>query len=251
MLLVDHDQADVGQRRKDRGARPDAHTCRARAQAQPLGAALGVAEPRMQDGDHVSESPPEAPDGLRRERDLGDHYDRAATSRKSSMNRLQVDLGFARAGHSVKQEGPVLFGAAALADSEQNLFQCSALIGVQARCLRLFFRGVRAIWPPADRTRHELHEAAILEPPQSRGAKLGRNGRAICKQPLEHRALPGREASARDERPMPSLGQLCDQHLARARRSSRAWRQHQAQRPGQRRAILRCHPAGQPHQIDG
>ena len=78
MLLVDDDQADVGERREHRRARPDADARLARAQPEPLVVALALTEPRVQHRDDVAEARLEPPDGLGREADLGHEHDRAA-----------------------------------------------------------------------------------------------------------------------------------------------------------------------------
>ena len=87
MLLVDDDQADVGERREHRRARPDADPRLAAAQPQPLVVALALAERRVQDRDDVPEARLEAPERLRRERDLGHEHDRAAPGGERRLRR--------------------------------------------------------------------------------------------------------------------------------------------------------------------
>ena len=103
VLLVDHDQAEVADRREDRRARADRDPRLAGAQAAPLVVALALAERRVQQRDRVAEARLEAPDGLRRERDLGHEHDHALAALERRGGRAQVDLGLARAGDAVQQ----------------------------------------------------------------------------------------------------------------------------------------------------
>ena len=103
VLLVDHDQAEVAQRREDGRARPDADARLAAAQPLPLVVALAVGEGRVQDGEAVAEPGPEARHRLRRQADLGDQHDRPLAPRQRRLDRGEVDLGLARAGDAVQQ----------------------------------------------------------------------------------------------------------------------------------------------------
>ena len=95
MLLVDADQAEVRHRREDRRAGADDDRRLARDDPLALVAPLGVGQPGVQDGDAVAEARLEAPERLRRQRDLGDEHDRAAPARERRRAGLQVDLGLA------------------------------------------------------------------------------------------------------------------------------------------------------------
>ena len=103
VLLVDHDQAEVGDGREHRRARPDADPRLALAQPPPLLVALGRGHPRVQHGDGVAEARGEAREDLRRERDLRDQHDRAPPLRERRLGGPQVDLGLAGSGHPVQQ----------------------------------------------------------------------------------------------------------------------------------------------------
>jgi hypothetical protein len=103
VLLVDDDEADVGQRREHRRARPHAHPGLAATQPRPLVVAFTPAQRRMEHGHHVAEAGLEAAQRLRGEGDLGDQDDGRAPGIKRRLHRLQVDLGLARAGDSVQQ----------------------------------------------------------------------------------------------------------------------------------------------------
>ena len=78
VLLVHHDQADVFDGSEHGRARPDADARLALAQAAPLRVALRGAQLRVEHRDGLAEAVDEAPDDLRRERDLRDQHDHAA-----------------------------------------------------------------------------------------------------------------------------------------------------------------------------
>ncbi len=78
MLLVDHDQAEVADRREDRRAGPDADPRLARAQTHPLVEARARRQSRVKHGDLLAEALAEACEGLGSERDLRHEHDRRA-----------------------------------------------------------------------------------------------------------------------------------------------------------------------------
>ncbi len=104
MLLVDDDQAEAGDRREDRRARPDADPRLAVAQPVPLVAALAGSEARVQDRDRVAEARDEARDRLRRHPDLGHSDDHPAAALQRRLGGGEVDLGLARAGDPVQEQ---------------------------------------------------------------------------------------------------------------------------------------------------
>ena len=104
VLLVEHDHAQVVERREEGGARADRDRRRAEAQALPLRDALGGAEPAVQDGELVAEARAQAADDLVRERDLGDEHERLPAARERALDRAQVDLRLAAAGDAVQEE---------------------------------------------------------------------------------------------------------------------------------------------------
>ena len=77
VLLVDHDQPEVGDRREHRRPRADGDPRAPGAQPAPLVVALALAQRRVQQRDGVAEARLEARDGLRRERDLRHEHDHA------------------------------------------------------------------------------------------------------------------------------------------------------------------------------
>ena len=66
MLLVDDDQAEIGERREHGRARPHADPRRTRSEPAPLVEALAGGERRMQHRDPVAEARAEAMKRLRR-----------------------------------------------------------------------------------------------------------------------------------------------------------------------------------------
>ena len=106
VLLVDHDQAEIAHRREDGRARPDADPGLARsAGAATRRSARPPACAEWSSATRVAEAAPEAIHRLRGEGDLGDEHDRAAAAGERLPGGLQVDLGLARAGHAVEEEG--------------------------------------------------------------------------------------------------------------------------------------------------
>ena len=83
MLLVDDDDPEVRHRREDRAAHADADARLAAAEALPLRVPLGGGEARVQDRDVVAEARAEAPDELRRERDLRHEHERASPAARA------------------------------------------------------------------------------------------------------------------------------------------------------------------------
>ena len=104
VLLVDHDQAEVLDRREDRRARADADARLPGAKAPPLVVALPEREARVEHGDRVPQALDEAPHHLRRERYLGNQHDRPATLLERAAGGAQVELGLARPRDAVQQQ---------------------------------------------------------------------------------------------------------------------------------------------------
>jgi len=132
VLLVDHDQPDVAQRREHRRARPHADAGLAAAQAQPLLLAFALAKARMEHGDDVAEAGLEAAHRLWRQPDLGHEDDRPAPRGQSRLNRPQVHLGLARPGHTVEQEA-LGRAMARLSERAKHGIECAALLAGQSR----------------------------------------------------------------------------------------------------------------------
>ena len=91
VFLVDHDQADVAERREDRQPRPDDDVDLAGADAPPLVGTLTFAEPRMDERDARVEIRSEPVDQRERQCDLGDQQQRRAAQLERRGDRLDID----------------------------------------------------------------------------------------------------------------------------------------------------------------
>src|SRR5690606_40359818 len=90
VLLVHDDDADVSQRCENGRSGSDDHVEEAVAQAAPGVESLARAHPRVENSDPIAEMASEAPDGLRRERNLGHQDDaRAALRSEEHTSELQ------------------------------------------------------------------------------------------------------------------------------------------------------------------
>src|SRR5207237_1748272 len=115
VLLVDDDEADALERRKDGRARADDDVDVAAADALPLIVALAVAEAAVLNGDAVAERRAEERGRRRRERDLRDQHQDAASGIADGSRETNVDLGLAAAGDAVQQRDAELAGLGQLA----------------------------------------------------------------------------------------------------------------------------------------
>ncbi len=106
MLLVDHDQPQLGDGREHSRARPHADPRLALAQPPPLLVALPGGHARVQHRDGVAEPRAEARHDLRRQGDLRHHHDHAPPAGERLLGRPQVHLGLAGAGDAVQQRAP-------------------------------------------------------------------------------------------------------------------------------------------------
>ena len=191
MLLVNHDQANVVERREHGGAGTDADARFAGTQPQPLVMALALAEPGMEHRDDVAKAGLEATDGLRGERDLGNQHDRAPSGLERGLHRLEVDLGLARPGHAVEQESRarVRTGVGAASQRPQDGVERLALLGAQ--------RGWRVEAPPDRHRRRPPHPGVPAKRHQA--APLEAAGGVVPerrRQPLSPRARAARASRA-------------------------------------------------------
>jgi hypothetical protein len=129
VLLVDDDQAKVGHRGEEGGARADDDRALAGSHQFPLGVAFGVAERGVEDGDLAGEAVGEAGDDLRGERDLGHEDERLPPGADGGRRRPQVDLGLAGAGDAVQEEGGELPGG----DRRRQRLPDARLLGGERR----------------------------------------------------------------------------------------------------------------------
>ena len=189
VLLVDDDQAEVGQRREDRRAGPHADPRRTAAQAHPLVVALAVGELGVQDGDGVAEARDEARHDLRGQRDLGDEHEHRPPLLERRARGVQVDLGLARAGHALQQQQRAGLGRG-------DRLQRGGLVGGQRRRLALGAdrdvrraRGGPARASTATRPRASRRRSAGRSPPAKRGSVCSSaRWRSVRRSPSSGRA---------------------------------------------------------------
>ena len=158
MLLVDADQAEAQHRREDGRARSDDHRRLSRDDPLALVAPLRLGQARVEHGDPVAEASLEAPQGLRRERDLGDEHDRPPASLERGGTRLEIDLGLAAPGCPGEQE----MGAAGVERLDDPRNRLLLWLGQLCRLRLACEPGPgHAPLPPADAQlrRHELERA--------------------------------------------------------------------------------------------
>ena len=229
VLLVDDDQAEVGQRREDRRAGAHADPRRPAAQAHPLVVALAVGELGVQDRDGVAEARDEARHDLRGQRDLGDEHEHRAPLLERRVRGVQVDLGLARARHALQQQQ-----LAGLRRGDR--LQRGGLVGGQRRRLALGADGhVRR--RAAHGARLDGHQAAGLQAPQGGQVAAGE-----ARQRLQQRALAVGEALA-------VVGVARGLRPRRRLRARALRRQQQAQRPCRRGAVVAGQPERELHQL--
>ena len=103
VLLIDHDQAEVRVGQEQRRARADHDIHLARRDRIPGARALACAKLRMPFGRPHAEALREAVEELRGERNLGHQDQRLAALADRLGDRLEIDLGLARARDAVEQ----------------------------------------------------------------------------------------------------------------------------------------------------
>ncbi len=104
MLLVDHDQTQLLDRREHRRARAHAHARLSGPQSPPLLPALSRGQARVQHRHRLPEAPHEAADDLRGECDLRHQHDRAPAASQRARRGAQIHLCLTRPGDSVQQQ---------------------------------------------------------------------------------------------------------------------------------------------------
>ncbi len=106
VLLVDDDQADVGQRRERRRSCSDHHARLAAKDPPPAVMALPRRQARVEHGELVADRGAEAVGELRDEAHLGHEHDRRPTGIDRLAHGREVDVGLARCGHPLEQQLP-------------------------------------------------------------------------------------------------------------------------------------------------
>ena len=105
VALVCDDQADIRQWTEERAARPDDDFQQAESRPPPGIVALALGEFRVHQANLPREARQEAAHGLWGERDFRDEDDGLFAAPDGFGCGAQVDLGLARAGDSMKEEG--------------------------------------------------------------------------------------------------------------------------------------------------
>ena len=105
MLFIDHDQAEVGPRQKQRraGADDDARFRRSDSTPDPL--ALARLNLRMPVGGLNPEPPLDPGQKLRGERNFGQQQQNLRAGGQGCRHRLEIDLSLARTGHAIEKHG--------------------------------------------------------------------------------------------------------------------------------------------------
>ena len=104
MLLVDDDQADLGQRGENRQAGPDHEIDRSGPDPAPLVRPLAVAQARVEQGDSDVQLGPQAIDDRQGQGDLGHEQEARPAELEGRRDRLDIDGRLAAARHPVEQE---------------------------------------------------------------------------------------------------------------------------------------------------
>jgi hypothetical protein len=104
VLLVDHNQPYVVQRREDRRARTDHHSRMPANRRHPARPSLGHALRAMRDRDQRAEACAKRAHDFVRERDFGHHDQDVAPDRERARCKVQVNLGLTAGGDAPQQE---------------------------------------------------------------------------------------------------------------------------------------------------
>ena len=104
VFLIDHDQAEFGERQEQRRAGADDHLRLAAGDGAPQPFALARRHARMPLGRAHAKTLGEAVEKLRRQRNLGHQDQRLASGDERRRDRLEIDLRLAGSGHAFEQE---------------------------------------------------------------------------------------------------------------------------------------------------
>ena len=121
MLLVDHDEAQVLQRRQDGRARADGDFGVTYAQPPPRVVALAHAHLRVQNGDLALKVRTEALDGLGSEGNFRNEDDGGTPLCPHGLERADIHLRLAAASDAVEKESAVVTGIHGLGDGIEGL----------------------------------------------------------------------------------------------------------------------------------
>ena len=105
MLLVDHDETGILERREHGGAGAEDNRCLSVTRGEPGVQALLIVQPGVQHRDRHAKAPFKAADQLGSEADFRHQRQRLLSLRQHLFDHIQIDLGFAAAGNAVQQIG--------------------------------------------------------------------------------------------------------------------------------------------------
>src|SRR5258708_14471668 len=103
MLLVDHDEAEIGKRQKQRRTRADNDHRAFFGDLAPCGAAFGMAEIGMPFDRRGAEARMKAREKLRAERDLRQEHKSLPVTRERRRDGGKIDFPLARSGATIEE----------------------------------------------------------------------------------------------------------------------------------------------------
>ena len=106
LLFVHDDEAEIFERREDRGARADHHARFAVAHAPPFARAFDIGQPLCSMATLFAEARAHQPPDPQRERDFRDKHDCRFAARERRFDRAKIDFRLAAAGDAVQQALP-------------------------------------------------------------------------------------------------------------------------------------------------
>ena len=121
MLLVHHEQAQVGDRREDGRARSDDDARLAFADAPPLVVALAHGQLAVEHGDRRAEARHRRPHEQRREGDLRQEEDHAPAGGERGLGGPEIHLGLPAAGDAVQDERGIAAASDGVSEDGQDL----------------------------------------------------------------------------------------------------------------------------------
>ena len=231
VLLVDDDDAEIGDRGEHRGPRADDHAGLPGGDAAVLGAAPAPAEAAVQHRDRCAEPGREPGGDLRRERDLGDEHDRPPPELERVLDEAQVDLGLARPRDAVDEH-----------------VAATGLQELDARRDGGLLRGGQLdadIRPGRGRHRLERHQPALVHPPDGGPRRPGGGDQIGERQGREPGV--GQDLGLAGGRPL--AAQDAHPQLRRAGLGVRG--RYERQRPGKGGRIGGGDPLGEVEQREG
>ncbi len=113
VFLIDHDEAEIFQRRENGAARADHDACAAGMNFVPFIVPLAFGQMTVQHGDrvlHIGKPALEPFDRLRREGNFRDENDGSAPAIQRGADRLQINFRFTGAGDAVEQNRTRVLG---------------------------------------------------------------------------------------------------------------------------------------------